>query len=143
MHMSREKKNLRRLSVLVTAQTAGNLKKLTAMAAYDKTIIQLGLGALLLLPYVLATESLSSLEATPFTLAMFFIVGIVHTGVAYVLYFGSLFSLKAQTIALFSYLDPIFAILLSALVLGEPLGWASAVGAVLVLGSTFVSEMKS
>ena len=118
-------------------------KKLTAMAAYDKTIIQLGLGALLLLPYVLATESLSSLEATPFTLAMFFIVGIVHTGVAYVLYFGSLFSLKAQTIALFSYLDPIFAILLSALVLGEPLGWASAVGAVLVLGSTFVSEMKS
>lgn len=34
MHMSRDKKNLRRLSVLVTAQTAGNLKKLTAMAGF-------------------------------------------------------------------------------------------------------------
>lgn len=32
--MSREKKNLRRLSVLVTAQTAGNLKKLTTMAGF-------------------------------------------------------------------------------------------------------------
>ena len=34
MHMSRDKKNLRRLSLLVTAQTAGNLKKLTAMAGF-------------------------------------------------------------------------------------------------------------
>ena len=118
-------------------------KKLTAMAAYDKTIVQLGLGAVLLLPYVLATETITALEASSFSLLMFFIVGIVHTGIAYVLYFGSLHSLKAQTIALFSYLDPIFAILLSALILGEPLGVTSIIGAVLVLGSTFVSEMKS
>ena len=46
-------------------------------------------------------------------------------------------------IALFSYLDPIFAILLSAVVLGEPLGMTSIIGAVLVLGSTLVSELKA
>jgi len=37
----------------------------------------------------------------------------------------------------------IFAILLSAVVLGEPLGMTSIIGAVLVLGSTLVSELKA
>lgn len=118
-------------------------KKIKPMAAYDKTIVQLGLGALLLMPYVLLTENVAALDASPFSLAMFLVVGIVHTGFAYVFYFGSMQSLKAQTIALFSYLDPIFAILLSAVVLGEPLGMTSIIGAVLVLGSTLVSELKA
>lgn len=118
-------------------------KKIKPMAAYDKTIVQLGLGALLLMPYVLLTENVAALDASPFSLAMFLVVGIVHTGFAYVFYFGSMQSLKAQTIALFSYLDPIFAILLSAIVLGEPLGMTSIIGAVLVLGSTLVSELKA
>lgn len=118
-------------------------KKIKPMAAYDKTIVQLGLGALLLMPYVLLTENVAALDASPFSLAMFLVVGIVHTGFAYVFYFGSMQSLKAQTIALFSYLDPIFAILLSAVILGEPLGMTSIIGAVLVLGSTLVSELKA
>lgn len=118
-------------------------KKIKPMAAYDKTIVQLGLGALLLMPYVLLTENGTALDASPFSLAMFLVVGVVHTGFAYVFYFGSMQSLKAQTIALFSYLDPIFAILLSAVVLGEPLGMTSIIGAVLVLGSTLVSELKA
>lgn len=49
--------------------------------------------------------------------------------------------LKAQTIAIFSYIDPIVAILLSALLLKENMGVFGVVGAVLVLGSTFVSEL--
>ena len=118
-------------------------KKIKPMAAYDKTIVQLGLGALLLMPYVLLTENVAALDASPFSLTMFLVVGIVHTGFAYVFYFGSMQSLKAQTIALFSYLDPIFAILLSAVVLGEPLGMTSIIGAVLVLGSTLVSELQA
>lgn len=118
-------------------------KKISPMAAYDKTLVQLGLGSLLLLPYVLLTEDVTALDASVSSLAIFFIVGIVHTGFAYVLYFGSMQSLKGQTIALFSYLDPIFAILLSAIVLGEPLSTTSILGAVLVLGSTCISEMKS
>jgi len=68
-------------------------------------------------------------------------VGILHTGVAYALYFGSMDHLRAQTIALFSYIDPVVAILLSALVLLEPVGPLSLIGAVLVLGSTLVSEL--
>lgn len=118
-------------------------KKIKDISAYDKTIMQLGVAAVVLTPYILLTENLGELAAmlTPFALVMLLLVGIVHTGVAYVLYFGSMGSLKANTIAIFSYVDPIVAILLSALFLKEPMGINGVIGAVLVLGSTFISEM--
>ena len=66
-------------------------------------------------------------------------VGIVHTGVTYTLYFGSMHHMKAQTAALFSYIDPIVAIMLSAFWLEEPMGLAQIIGAVLILASTMIS----
>ena len=118
-------------------------KKITEISAYDKTIMQLGTAAVVLLPYILLTEPLGELMAllTPFSLGMLLFVGIVHTGIAYVLYFGSMKDLNAHTIAIFSYVDPIVAILLSALFLKEPMGLHGVIGAVLVLGSTFISEL--
>ena len=118
-------------------------KKITEISAYDKTIMQLGTAAVVLLPYILLTEPLGELVAllTPFSVGMLLFVGIVHTGVAYVLYFGSMKDLNAHTIAIFSYVDPIVAILLSALFLKEAMGLHGVIGAVLVLGSTFISEL--
>ena len=49
--------------------------------------------------------------------------------------------LKAQTVAIFSYVDPIVAVLLSAFVLGEPLSALGVLGVVLVLGAAVVSEL--
>ena len=49
-------------------------------------------------------------------------------------------ALRAQTIAIFSYIDPVIAILLSVTVLHEPFTILSAVGSVLILGAAFVSE---
>ena len=69
------------------------------------------------------------------------IVGVFHTGWCYSLFFGSMTYLPAQTVVLFSYIDPIVAIFLSALLLKEPLGWSGILGAVLVLGSTLISEL--
>lgn len=118
-------------------------KKITEINAYDKTIMQLGMGALVLSPYVMLTEDFSSAAAgmTPALWALLLFVGLVHTGVAYALYFDSMKDIKAQTIAIFSYIDPIVAILLSALLLKESIGITGVIGAVLVLGSTFISEM--
>ena len=118
-------------------------KKLSPIAAYDKTLMQLGIASLVLLPYVLATEDVASVVLPPLGLVLLLILGIIHTGFAYTLYFGSLSFLRGQTIALFSYLDPIFAIFLSAVVLHEPLTGPGLLGAVLVLGSTCFSEWKS
>jgi drug/metabolite transporter (DMT)-like permease len=48
---------------------------------------------------------------------------------------------EGQTIALVSYVDPVITIILSAIILGEPLTVYSIAGAVLILGSTMVGEL--
>ena len=116
-------------------------QKLRAVPTYDKTIMQLGTAAAVLVPYILLVEDLSAVTLTPLIIVMVLIVGVVHTGIAYAMYFGSMNDLKAQTVALFSYIDPIVAIILSALFLKEPMTVYSIIGAVLVLGATLISEL--
>lgn len=116
-------------------------KQMPDIPALDKTIFQLGFASLALLPYVLLTEGFDEpLEGIGIVLLI--IVGVVHTGIAYLLYFGSMKNLKAHTVAILSYIDPVLAILLSALLLREPMSIASAVGAVLILGGAYISERE-
>lgn len=117
-------------------------KKITNISAYEKTIVQLGTAAIVILPYTLLTESIASAPWSPGAVLWLVFVGIVHTGVAYALYFGAVGDMKAQTAALFSYLDPVIAILLSALLLGEKMTVAVGIGAVLVLGAAVMCEME-
>jgi len=115
-------------------------KKIREIPGYERTVMQLAAAAIVLLPYALFTEDWSAITLTLPAGILLAIVGILHTGIAYALYFGSMKSLPTQTIALFSYVDPIVAILLSALLLGEPMDMWSIIGAVLVLGATVVSD---
>ena len=115
-------------------------KNITGIGSYEKTITQLFLAAAVMLPYVLLTENFGQTELSAPSLILLLIAGIVHTGIAYWLYFGSIGALKAQTVALYSYLDPILAIFLSMVILKEPMTPIAAIGAVLVLSSAFLSE---
>lgn len=117
-------------------------KKLKDISSYDTTVVQLAAASIILVPYCLLTVDVGLLAVTPVSVVLLCIVGIVHTGIAYVLYFGSIKELPAQTVAIFSYIDPILAILLSALLLKENMDMLSILGALLILGSTFVSEMR-
>lgn len=117
-------------------------KFISGMTADDRTLVQLGVSAISLLPYVLLTENLTTLEITLPAVAMLLLVGIVHTGLTYAMYFGSLKTIPAQTAALLSYIDPVVAVLLSVTVLREPASPLSLLGAVLVIGSMVVSEGK-
>ena len=118
-------------------------KQLGDVPAYDRTIVQLGSSAAVLLPYVLLVEEVSIEAFTPGVIALLLVVGIVHTGIAYALYFDSLMQLKAQTAAILSYIDPVVAVLLSALVLREHMSLLSGLGAVLVLGAAVISELPN
>ena len=116
-------------------------KKIHDISAYDKTVVQLGISAIVLVPYCLLTEEISALDITPQAIAMLLLVGIVHTGVTYFLYFGSMGHLNAQTVAIISYVDPVVAVLISIFILGEGMNIFGVLGAVLVLGAALVSEM--
>ena len=117
-------------------------KKLGSITAYDKTAVQLGTASAVILPYCLLSRGFDMAGMTATGWLLLAVVGIVHTGFAYWLYFGSMGQLPSQTVAIFSYLDPVLAILLSALLLREPLGWQGVVGAVLILGSALCSEIR-
>ena len=116
-------------------------KQLRDISAYDTTIMELGISAVVMLLYNLVTVDFAALTCPLPGLASLAVVAIFHTGVCYALYFGSIAVLPAQTSALFSYIDPVVAILLSALLLREPMDALSAVGAVLILGSTLFGEV--
>ena len=116
-------------------------KKMGHIDTYDKSVVQLFAAAVAVLPYVLVTGGFSMGQMTWVGYLLLAVVGVVHTGVAYWLYFGALGRLPSQTVALFSYLDPVIAIVLSALWLKEPLGWQGILGAVLILGSALLSEI--
>jgi RarD protein len=116
-------------------------KKLPGLDAYKKTIIQLLSAAVILIPYLLISRQSFHVEWTPTVIVMLLIVGFVHTGVAYVLYFGSMDGVKAQTVAIFSYLDPIMALLLSTIILNERMTVFGIVGAILIIGAALIGEI--
>lgn len=73
---------------------------------------------------------------------MIVVVGIIHTGIAYALYFGSMKELSSQSIAVLSYIDPVSALILSAVILHESLSVFGIIGAVLIIGAALFSEVK-
>ncbi|MCQ2428580.1 MAG: DMT family transporter [Clostridia bacterium] len=97
------------------------------------------------MPYTLLTEDVAALQPAPLAVVMLITVGIVHTGIAYLLYFSGMTGAGAVASSLLSYIDPLTAVILSALILKEHtslLGW---LGALLILGSTAaveIAEMK-
>lgn len=117
-------------------------KKMPPIPALDKTVFQLLFASIALLPYVLMTEDAAGISMSGFSMFMLLTMGILHTGLAYLLYFRSMGSLQAHTVALLSYIDPVLAIILSALLLREPMTVSGAVGAVLILGAAYLSEKE-
>ena len=112
------------------------------MDPYRKTTVQLLSAGAVMIPYMLLTGGIGTGEFSVTTVILLLVTGIVHTGLAYVLYFGSMDGLKAQSIAMLSYIDPVTALLLSALILREPLSTAGLAGAVMIIGSAIAAEWR-
>lgn len=124
-------------------------KKMKDISGYGRTVSQLLLAAVCVLPYALLTEDVSALRFDSNDLYLTLIVGVVHTGIAYALYFSAMNSLPAQTTAVLSYIDPAAAVLISAAAAAvapsffgaESLTLTTAFGAVLILGSSLFAEV--
>ena len=117
-------------------------KKIQGVDAYRKTTIQLLSAGLAMIPYLLLTNGFAGAGLRMNVILLLFFVGIVHTGIAYVLYFGSMDGLRVQSIALLSYIDPVSALFFSALFLAERLSLPGLIGAVLIIGSAIASEIQ-
>ena len=118
-------------------------KKNPVEDAYAKTIIQLLSAGIVMVPYIFLTEDFSGIHLGPMAFGMIIVVGIVHTGIAYALYFAALSHVKSQTVAILSYIDPVSAVFLSWLFLHEALSLPVLLGAVMIIGAALVSELNN
>jgi len=114
-------------------------KKLGETDVYARTVIEMLAAAAVMLPYTLAMGA-GGAALTGGTLALLILVGAVHTGLTYALWFAGMRGLPAQTVSALSYIDPVTAMLVSALFLGERLTPLGLLGAALILGAAFIGE---
>ena len=115
-------------------------KKIGDINAYDKTIIQL-LGVIAALgPFCYLTVGAEEIQGNALSWSLLVVLGVVHTGIALALFFGSVSLLSAQTVALVSYFDPVSSVIFAAIFLGEKLDVAGYIGAAMILGSTLLYE---
>lgn len=108
----------------------------------ELTVIQLGIATVVLLPYILATSNFHfNINSASFINII--ILGVVHTGFAYYIYFSSIKKVSVHTTAVLSYLDPICAIIFSVTILNETLTIVHIIGGALVIGATFVHSLSN
>lgn len=117
-------------------------KRIKGIDAMDKTVIQLFISGIMMLPYCFMTVDFCDVSMDPFQLIILLTVGIVHTGVTYLMYFGAMENVSGQSVAVISYIDPVVAVLLSVFVLKEQLSAAAWVGAAMILASALLSEIN-
>ena len=108
-----------------------------------RTFLQFLAAIVILIPYVALTGGVTLGTMDGLGWACLLVVGLIHTGVAYCLYFSSLKFLPGQKAAILSYIDPLVAVVISVTVLGESMTAMQAVGGVLILGFTLWNEIKT
>lgn len=115
-------------------------KYIHGVTGLECTFVQLLAAVVVLAPYVGLTSGFHPevLSATGWVNLL--IVGFVHTGLTYCMYFAAIRMLPGQESSLLSYLDPIVSVLISVLLLGEPLAPIQIAGMVLFLGFAIANE---
>ncbi len=117
-------------------------KFIVNVTGVDRTLVQFIASIIVLTPYLLATSGIHIESIGTLGMINLLVLGIIHTGIAYCMYFSSLKDLKGQEAAILSYIDPLVAILVSVSILGESINPVQILGGILILGFTLLNELK-
>ena len=107
-----------------------------------RTFLQFIAAIVILVPYVLLTDGVTLGSLNTKGWINLFIVGLVHTGLTYCMYFSSLKELPGQKAAILSYIDPLVAVFISVTILHESMTVWQVVGGILILGFTLWNEIS-
>jgi drug/metabolite transporter (DMT)-like permease len=138
-----------RLSIAGLVTAIGSALLYAALIVFNKRIkntsgmqtaaLELDVAFVIVLLYVLLTTGISLPLASDIPYLL--VIGLMNTGLAYLLYFTGLQRLPAQSVALLSYVDPVSALLFSALLLNESMTVLQIAGAVLIIGGAIIGEL--
>lgn len=107
-----------------------------------RTFLQFLAAIVTLIPYVAVTGGITLGGMDGMGWVCLLIVGLIHTGVTYCMYFSSLKELPGQKAAILSYIDPLVAVFISVLLLHEAMTVWQALGGILILGFTLWNEIS-
>lgn len=116
-------------------------KKIKGLSSIETTFTQLAVSAVVMLIFVSVKENVTTLEFTLKNVLILLVLGVVHTGIVYLLFFSAVGKLPSQTSSVLSYVDPITAIVLSSVFLNQKMNNLQIVGTFLILGSVFINEV--
>jgi drug/metabolite transporter (DMT)-like permease len=117
--------------VIVFRVMAQNLNPLV-MTFFQNAII-----ALLLLPFVKITNDIGNV------IWIFAITGIVHSVIAPVLYLKGMRNVTANKTAILGYLEPVCAIILGIIFLGEGVDYKTVIGGAMIILSGYITIKSS
>ena len=107
-----------------------------------RTFLQFLAAIVVLIPYVAFTSGANLAVMDGMGWLCLLIVGFIHTGVTYCLYFTSLKDIPGQKAAILSYIDPLIAVVISVTILGESMSFVQIIGGLLILGFTLWNELS-
>ena len=106
------------------------------------TFVQILTAMIVLLPFVLMEGNISTvLQLDAMSVTYTVLLGVLHTGGAYTMFFSLYAHMKSIEIVSYSFLEPLFGILFSVIFIGETLTFVQIIGGILILGSTYIGEM--
>jgi drug/metabolite transporter (DMT)-like permease len=108
------------------------------------TALAIFAGAVLLSAFTGFTVGFGGLaEADGLTWVLMILLGLTMIGFSYPAWFACLKMLPATRVSIFVYVTPVFAVILSFLILDERFSWLFYLGGALVLGSVVLSTVAS
>ena len=116
-------------------------KFIKGVGGIERTFLQFLAAIAVMVPYVLLSGGISLEKMDGIGWLCLLVVGLVHTGVTYCLYFTAVEHIPGQEVAILSYIDPLVAVIVGVLVLGEPLTLPQLIGGAMILGFTLWNEL--
>lgn len=117
-------------------------KFIRGVTGIHRTLLQFFAAILILIPYVALTGGIHLAGLGGLGLTCLLTVGFVHTGVTYCMYFSALKDLSGQEASILSYIDPLVAVLISVVLLGESMSLIQMLGGIFILGFTLWNEKE-
>lgn len=116
-------------------------KFIKGVGGIERTFLQFLAAIAVMLPYVALTGGVSLGNMDGIGWVCLLVVGLVHTGITYCMYFTAVEHIPGQEVAILSYIDPLVAVIIGVVVLGEPLTIPQLIGGAMILGFTAWNEL--
>ena len=114
-------------------------KKAKDIGGLENTMFQLGFAFVAVSVFLLIRQGFS-IPVKGSDVLPILGLGLVHTGFGCWLYFSTMSKLPVQTVSILGYLEPLFAVLFSALLLSRPMLPLQWLGAGLIIGGAMIAE---